>query len=66
MQDEEIGRLRQRVAELRGQRIAKLEDRVAALERLCTRARDAIQEHCIDGFWDCKQLLDDLRKATEK
>jgi len=49
-EDEPLGRARQELAQVK---------------RLCARAAEAITEHCIDGFWDCRDLVAELRKAAQ-
>jgi len=56
------------VATLKAQ-LAQLDEhytgRVLELANLCARAADAITEHCVDGFWDCNELLKELRDAAK-
>jgi hypothetical protein len=35
------------------------------LKELITRAADAIEEHCVDGFWECADLVRELREASK-
>ena len=62
--DAEIERLRKNNRDSRRAYTACLEERKIK-DDLLLRAADAIHEHCIDGFWDCNELLKELRKAVE-